>query len=88
MQRRAVGTPSYWVQKLFSEHRGVLYLATSVNATQPGSSGAESELAASVTCRDEGCTFLAVKVCPSSSIPCLHPLSCTHCGTPKNLHLD
>ncbi len=63
---RWYGTPSYIVQQLFSQHLGVIYMATTVQpihmasgSTVPGN----ISVAASVTCQDQECTVLALKVC-------------------------
>ncbi|KAK9907267.1 hypothetical protein WJX75_000303 [Coccomyxa subellipsoidea] len=58
---RWYGTPSYLVQQLFSHYQGVRYLATNVEASGAITPGNIS-VAASVTCQDELCTVLALKV--------------------------
>lgn len=59
------------MQQLFSHHQGVRYLATKVEASGATTPGNIS-VAASVTCQDELCTVLALKVrtCHASANHC------------------
>jgi hypothetical protein len=59
---RVYGTPSYWVQKLFSEQQGRRYVATAVNATRAAPSESSTDVAASLTCQDENCLAITLKV--------------------------
>ena len=67
---RAFGNPSYHVQALFAEHQGVRYAHTEIDSLSARDNG----VAASVTCQDEACSHLSIKV----GINCL---SCTMCAS-------
>ncbi len=55
---RAFGNPSYHVQAMFAEHQGVRYVQTEIDSLSARDNG----VAASVTCRDEACSRLSIKV--------------------------
>lgn len=55
---RAFGNPSYHVQALFAEHQGVRYAQTEIDSLSARDNG----VAASVTCQDEACSRLSIKV--------------------------
>ena len=57
---RAYGNPSYHVQALFAEHQGVRYAQTEIDSLSARDNG----VAASVTCQDNACSRLSIKVCP------------------------
>ena len=59
--RRVYGTPSYEVQKLFSEFQGGVFIRTDVDL-KPEGPFHEWTLAASTTCQDPECRHLALKV--------------------------
>ncbi|CAL8462764.1 g2297 [Coccomyxa elongata] len=59
---RWYGTPSYMVQGLFSHYQGVQYMATAVEAYGSITGPDSATVAASVTCQDELCAVLALKV--------------------------
>ena len=55
---RAFGNPSYHVQALFAEHQGLRYAQTDIDSLSARDNG----VAASVTCQDNACTRLSIKV--------------------------
>lgn len=57
---RAFGNPSYHVQALFAEHQGLHYASTETDSLSPRDNG----VAASVTCQDDACSRLSIKVRP------------------------
>lgn len=60
---RVYGTPSYWVQRLFSENQGSRYLSTGVAfRPEPGQPGQDVAMSASATCQDDSCSRLSLKV--------------------------
>ena len=59
--RRVYGTPSYEVQKLFSQFQGGVFIRTDVDL-KPEGPFHEWTLAASTTCQDPDCKHLALKV--------------------------
>ena len=61
MKRRVYGTPSYEVQKLFSQFQGGVFVRTDVDL-RPEGPFHEWTLAASTTCQDADCRHLALKV--------------------------
>ena len=58
---RVYGTPSYEVQKLFSEFQGSRFIRSDVNL-KPEGPFHEWTLAASTTCQDPDCHRLVLKV--------------------------
>ena len=63
--RRAFANPSYHVQALFAQHQGLHYVHTDIDSL----SARDNSVAASVTCQDDGCSRLSIKVScfPNSS---------------------
>ena len=59
---RVYGTPSYEVQKLFSQYQGRRFMRSDVDL-KPEGPFHEWTLAASTTCQDASCHHLALKVC-------------------------
>lgn len=57
---RAFGNPSYHVQALFAEHQGLRYAQTEIDSLSARDNG----VSASVTCQDNACTRLSIKVWP------------------------
>lgn len=55
---RAFGNPSYHVQALFAQHQGLHYVQTDIDSRSARDNG----VAASVTCQDDGCSRLSIKV--------------------------
>lgn len=66
---RWYGTPSYMVQGLFSHYQGVQYMATAVEAYGNLTGPDSTTVAASVTCQDELCAVLALKVSGQPYLP-------------------
>ena len=55
---RAFGNPSYHVQALFAQHQGLHYVQTDIDSRSARDNG----VAASVSCQDDGCSRLSIKV--------------------------
>ncbi len=70
---RVYGTPSYEVQKLFSQFQGSQFIRTDVDL-KPEGPFHEWTLAASTTCQDADCKHLALKVIAAKptglNVPC------------------
>lgn len=72
---RAFGNPSYHVQALFAEHQGLHYAQTQIDSLSARDNG----VAASVTCQDNACTRLSIKVRPHT-LHALHVCLAGQCG--------
>ena len=64
---RVYGTPSYEVQRLFSEFQGARFIRSDVDL-KPVGPFHEWTLAASTTCQDMDCHQLALKVSAMCSV--------------------
>ena len=73
------------MQALFAEHQGLRYAQTQIDSLSARDNG----VAASVTCQDNACTRLSIKVQPQL---CMQPVSASPANLQKflspNFHLD